>query len=57
MFGTAQLCAVAHLSWRKALMVGVMPFLPGDALKAAALILVFARVRKRLLALSGGGAS
>lgn len=34
--GTAQLALVAHFSWLKAVLVGVVPFLIGDALKLGA---------------------
>ncbi len=33
--GVPWLKVVAHLSWTKAVVVGVLPFLPGDAVKAA----------------------
>jgi biotin transport system substrate-specific component len=42
--GVAQLSLVAHLSVVKAVAVGVIPFLPGDALKAAASIVVSSKV-------------
>jgi len=35
-FGAVQLALVAHFTWIKALLVGVVPFLFGDALKLAA---------------------
>ena len=54
--GAAQLSLVAHLSWRKTIMAGVLPFLPGDALKCAASIMVFGRIAKHLKALRGVGA-
>ena len=34
--GTVQLALVAHFSWLKAVLVGVVPFLIGDALKLGA---------------------
>jgi biotin transport system substrate-specific component len=49
--GVAQLSLVAHLSVVKAVMVGVIPFLPGDALKAAASILVSLKIAKQWWAL------
>ncbi len=33
LFGVAQLCVVAQLSISKAVVVGVLPFIPGDAVK------------------------
>ncbi len=46
--GAVQLSFVAHLSPRKVLLVGVLPFLPGDVLKAAASIFVFQKIGKHL---------
>jgi biotin transport system substrate-specific component len=45
--GVLQLSLVAHLSLVKAVAVGVIPFLPGDALKCAASILVSLKVAKQ----------
>jgi biotin transport system substrate-specific component len=45
--GVIQLSVVAHLSPVKAIAVGVVPFLPGDALKTAASILVSSKVAKQ----------
>jgi biotin transport system substrate-specific component len=45
--GVPQLALVAHLSVMKAVAVGVIPFLPGDALKATASILVASRVARQ----------
>lgn len=44
--GVLQLSLVAHLSLTKALIVGAVPFLPGDAIKSAAALLVAARIAK-----------
>ncbi len=45
--GVLQLALVAHLSLTKALAVGVIPFLPGDAFKCAASVLVAGRVARQ----------
>jgi biotin transport system substrate-specific component len=45
--GVLQLCLVAHLSVAKAVAVGAIPFLPGDALKSAAAIVVASRLAKQ----------
>ena len=45
--GVLQLSLIAHLSVTKAVAVGVIPFLPGDALKSAAAILVATKVAKQ----------
>ena len=37
-----------ELSWTKALLVGVLPFIPGDILKAAGLIFLLRRLRTAL---------
>jgi biotin transport system substrate-specific component len=39
LFGVPWLKAVTLLSWNKALVAGMVPFLPGDALKATAAVL------------------
>jgi biotin transport system substrate-specific component len=44
--GLLQLKAAAGLSWGRTLIVGCLPFLPGDAIKAALAVLVSARFRK-----------
>jgi biotin transport system substrate-specific component len=44
--GLLQLKAVAGLSWGGALLAGCLPFLPGDAIKAALAVIVSARFRK-----------
>ncbi len=46
--GVLQLSYVAHLGLRKALAVGVLPFLPGDALKAVAAALIVRRIGKTI---------
>ena len=46
--GTARLAWVADLSWQKAVMVGAVPFLPGDALKIAAAAWLARMLRKRV---------
>jgi biotin transport system substrate-specific component len=45
--GILQLLLVANLSLTKALIVGVIPFLPGDAVKSAASVLVAGRVARQ----------
>ncbi len=47
--GTLQLSLVAKLSYKKALVLGVLPFLPGDFLKIIAAALVASKVRERFL--------
>jgi len=44
-FGVPWLKLVTGMSWEKALIVGVVPFLPGDAIKAAAAILLARAIR------------
>ncbi len=46
--GVAQLSLVAHLSLQKAIAVGVLPFLIGDAIKIAAATLLIVRIRSRI---------
>jgi len=43
--GVPWLKAVTSMSWEKALMVGMLPFLPGDAVKAAAAVLLARALR------------
>jgi biotin transport system substrate-specific component len=43
--GVTQLSLVADLSLQKALSVGVLPFLPGDAIKIAAAAIVTVKIR------------
>ena len=43
--GITQLCLVAHLGLKKALLVGVLPFVIGDILKCAAAGLLASRLR------------
>jgi biotin transport system substrate-specific component len=45
--GVAQLLLVARLSPAKALAVGVLPFLPGDAAKMAAAVFVVRILRNQ----------
>jgi biotin transport system substrate-specific component len=45
--GVLQLALVAHLSVTKAVTIGVLPFLPGDALKAAASTVVAKKVTRQ----------
>lgn len=47
-FGVGQLCLVAKISWVKAISVGVLPFLPGDALKVAAAAVVTLKIRPKI---------
>jgi biotin transport system substrate-specific component len=44
--GTLQLALVAHLSPAKAVLLGVAPFLIGEALKLAATALIAVKLRK-----------
>ncbi len=44
--GVLQLSLIAHLSVTRALVVGVIPFLPGDVVKSAAALLVATKVAK-----------
>lgn len=46
--GVLQLAAVASLSLEKSLVVGALPFLPGDAVKIAAAALIAVKVRDRI---------
>jgi biotin transport system substrate-specific component len=48
LFGVPWLKAVTAMSWEKAVLVGMLPFLPGDALKAAAAVLLARAVRPML---------
>lgn len=47
--GVPWLKFVADLSWRKALLVGLLPFLPGDALKACAAVLLAKTLRPLII--------
>lgn len=47
-FGTVWLALLNHLSLEAALLAGVVPFLPGDALKIAGAVLIGPSIRKRL---------
>lgn len=47
--GVTQLAAVAHLTFEKALLVGALPFVPGDILKCAAAGLLAWRLGKEPL--------
>ena len=44
-FGVPWLKLVTHMSWTKALMVGVLPFLIGDAIKACVVVILARSVR------------
>ncbi len=44
-FGVPWLKLVTAMSWEKAVLVGMVPFLPGDALKAAAAVLLAKAIR------------
>ena len=46
--GVAQLLVVAQLSLQKAITVGVLPFLIGDAIKIAAAILLITKIKSRI---------
>jgi biotin transport system substrate-specific component len=43
--GVPWLKAITQMTWNKAWMVGMVPFLPGDALKAVAAVILFRSVR------------
>ncbi len=43
--GIPWLKMVAHLSWPKAFMLGILPFIPGDAIKASAALVLAHAVR------------
>lgn len=45
LLGVPWLKAVTSMSWEKALMAGMVPFLPGDALKAAAAVILVRSLR------------
>ena len=45
LLGVPWLKLVTGMSWEKAVMVGMLPFLPGDALKAAAAVLLARAIR------------
>ncbi|MFW2490610.1 biotin transporter BioY [Clostridium chromiireducens] len=49
LFGTAWLAYVAHMTFNKALAVGVLPFVPGDLIKIIIASLVGPQIRKRLM--------
>jgi biotin transport system substrate-specific component len=44
--GLIRFRAVTSLSWAGTLIAGFLPFLPGDAVKAAAMVLISSRLRK-----------
>ena len=48
LFGVLQLMIIAKLSMDKAVTVGVLPFLIGDALKIAAAVLITVKLRDRV---------
>ena len=45
LFGVPWLKLVTAMSWEKAMMVGMLPFLPGDAIKAAAAVILARAIR------------
>ncbi len=51
LFGTLWLASLMKLSFGQALMMGVVPYLPGDALKLIAALLLGSVLRRRLKAL------
>ncbi|MFP4037249.1 MAG: biotin transporter BioY [Desulfobacteraceae bacterium] len=53
--GVAGLCLVGGLGIRAALPAGVLPFLPGDVLKAAAVALIAPRIREHVSFFPRGG--
>ena len=48
LFGVAQLCLVAKLSFNKAIAVGVLPFLIGDAVKILATAFVVRKIKPKI---------
>jgi biotin transport system substrate-specific component len=56
-FGVPWLKAITKMSWNKAWIIGVFPFLPGDVLKAASAVILARAVRpmlkQQILPLSG----
>lgn len=48
LFGTIWLAAIMELSFVKALFIGIIPYLPGDAIKVAISLLCAIPLRKRL---------
>ena len=55
--GVLWLRRALHASWAKALAVGLLPFIPGDALKIAAAVLIGRRLSDLVQDLSGDGES
>ena len=51
LFGVPWLKLVTGMSWEKALLVGMLPFLPGDAIKAVAAVLLARAIRPMMKAL------
>jgi biotin transport system substrate-specific component len=47
-FGVTQLCLAAELSISKAVVVGVLPFIPGDAVKILVAAFVYRKLRPHL---------
>ena len=43
--GVPWLKAITHISWMKAMFIGVIPFLPGDAIKGAAAVMLARSIR------------
>lgn len=54
--GVTQLALVAHLAPSRALAVGVLPFVPGDALKIAVAALISRKLQPRLMPARAGAA-
>ena len=51
LFGVPWLKLVTGMSWEKALLVGMLPFLPGDAVKAVAAVLLARAIRPMMKAI------
>ena len=51
LFGVPWLKLVTRMSWEKALLVGMLPFLPGDAVKAVAAVLLARAIRPMMKAI------
>ena len=51
LFGVPWLKLVTGMSWEKALLVGMLPFLPGDAIKAVAAVILARAIRPMMKAI------
>jgi len=53
LLGVPWLKVVTGMSWEKAFLVGMLPFLPGDAVKGVAAVLLARAIRPMMRALGG----